>query len=55
MEPAVAILGGASPSRTEDFPSRTVAIVVPFPAGGPVDELARLIGNGLRENIRLAK
>jgi len=43
----LAILAVAVPTRAEDYPSRTVTIVVPFPAGGPTDELARLIGNGL--------
>jgi len=27
----------------QDFPSRTVTIIVPYPAGGPVDAVARLI------------
>jgi len=41
------ILGLAAPAAAQSYPSRTVTIVVPFPAGGPTDELARLIGNGL--------
>ena len=43
----IGILAVAAPSRAQDYPSRTVTIVVPFPAGGPTDELARLVGNGL--------
>ena len=30
-------------ARAQSFPSRTVTIVVPYPAGGPVDVVARLI------------
>src|SRR5262245_55325879 len=44
---AIAALGGLAATRAvraETFPSRTVTIVVPYPAGGPVDALARLIG-----------
>lgn len=29
--------------RTQGFPNRTVTIVVPYPPGGPIDTLARLI------------
>ncbi len=47
----VAIVAVAVPTRAQDYPSRTVTIVVPFPAGGPVDELARLIGNGLSTKL----
>ena len=43
----VGILAATPPSPAQDYPNRTVTIVVPFPAGGPTDELARLIGNGL--------
>jgi len=32
------------------FPSRTIRIVVPFPAGGPSDVLARLIGQKMSED-----
>jgi tripartite-type tricarboxylate transporter receptor subunit TctC len=47
---ALAVLGGlvaAGAALAQDYPNRTVTIVVPFPAGGPVDELARLISNSL--------
>jgi tripartite-type tricarboxylate transporter receptor subunit TctC len=33
------------------FPSRTIRIVVPFPAGATTDMLARLIGNRLNETL----
>ena len=33
----------------ESYPSRPVKIVVPYPAGGPIDLLARTLGNRLSE------
>src|SRR5215469_17860642 len=39
---AFAALGLSSSARA-GFPSRTVTIVVPYPPGGPIDLLARLI------------
>src|ERR1051325_4166038 len=47
----LASLGLAAPAAAQSYPSRTVTIVVPFPAGGPTDELARLIGNGLSKKL----
>jgi putative tricarboxylic transport membrane protein len=47
----VGTLAVMPPSRAQDYPNRTVTIVVPFPAGGPTDELARLIGNGLSNKL----
>jgi tripartite-type tricarboxylate transporter receptor subunit TctC len=41
--------GAAAQERPEGFPSRAIKIVVPFPAGGPSDVLARLIGQKLSE------
>src|SRR5436190_18471822 len=36
--------------RTDAFPSRSIKIVVPFPAGGPSDVLARMIGAKMGED-----
>src|SRR6266508_1943700 len=53
---ALAILGavvtGTAPAqeRPEAFPSRPIKIVVPFPAGGPSDVLARMIGQKMTED-----
>ena len=37
-------LGGFAPGRghAQSFPTRAVTVVVPYPAGGPVDLVARL-------------
>jgi tripartite-type tricarboxylate transporter receptor subunit TctC len=36
-----------SPASAQDYPDRTVKIVVPFPAGGTADAVARIIGDWL--------
>ncbi|HEY1474982.1 MAG TPA: tripartite tricarboxylate transporter substrate-binding protein [Pseudolabrys sp.] len=35
----------AAPVPAQDYPNRTVTIIVPYPAGGPTDQLARQIGD----------
>src|SRR2546423_11048380 len=53
---ALAILGtvvtgtAAAQERPDAFPSRSIKIVVPFPAGGPSDVLARMIGQKMSED-----
>ncbi len=32
----------------QEFPNRSIKVIIPFPAGGPVDTLARVIGEGFR-------
>src|SRR5260370_1158668 len=43
---ALAILA-AVPATAQPYPNRPVKIIVPTPAGGPVDVMARLLANSL--------
>jgi len=45
----VALSGGVA---AQDYPTRTVKVIVPFPPGGPADALARLIGDKLSVSLR---
>jgi tripartite-type tricarboxylate transporter receptor subunit TctC len=40
-------LAAATPAFAQTYPSRPVKIIVPTPAGGPVDVMARLLANAL--------
>src|SRR5262245_53466391 len=40
----------AAQDAATDFPNRPLRIVVPFPAGGPSDVLARMIGQKITEH-----
>ena len=46
---ACALAMAASLARAQDFPSKPLRVIVPFPAGGPVDVLARALGEAFRE------
>jgi len=41
----------AGPAAAQTYPSRTVSIVVPYPAGGSVDGVARIVAQKLAENL----
>ncbi len=41
----VALLGCHGAAAQDKYPSRTVHVIVPTPAGGPVDVMARLVAN----------
>jgi tripartite-type tricarboxylate transporter receptor subunit TctC len=43
--------GLAGPARAQIYPSRTVSIVVPYPAGGSVDGVARIVAQKLAESL----
>src|SRR3954451_18782711 len=48
------LLGSANvpaPCSAQDYPTKTIRIVVPFGAGGPADVAARLIGNSLQDKF----
>jgi tripartite-type tricarboxylate transporter receptor subunit TctC len=46
---ATALLALAPVSGQENYPSRTIKIIAPFPAGAPVDSVARLIADRLEK------
>ena len=48
---AAALLGGAAPAAAQTYPARTVTVVVPFPAGGSVDGVARILVQKLNETV----
>jgi tripartite-type tricarboxylate transporter receptor subunit TctC len=39
------------PALADDYPSRNVNIVVPYPAGGPTDQLARVMADSLSKQL----
>jgi tripartite-type tricarboxylate transporter receptor subunit TctC len=41
-----------SSCRAQEYPARTVRIIVPFGAGGPADVAARVLGNALQDDLK---
>ena len=37
------LAGGIAPARAQDYPSRSITVIVPFPAGGASDVVARIV------------
>ncbi len=48
---ALALLAFAGPATADDYPSRTITIVVPFSAGGPSDALARILAKFMETKL----
>ena len=48
---SLAMLACAAPAFAQSYPSKPVRIIVPFAAGGPVDVVARLVGQKLSEKF----
>src|SRR5215475_8663344 len=44
-------VGGATGAYAQTYPSHPITIIVPFPAGGPTDTLARLLGERMRVSL----
>jgi tripartite-type tricarboxylate transporter receptor subunit TctC len=38
-------------AQAQDFPNKPITIIVPFPAGGPSDTIARLLGAHMRNSL----
>ena len=49
---ALALLAFASLARADDYPSKPIRFVVPYPAGGPLDTVARLLGQKVSESMK---
>ncbi len=43
------VIGG--PAAAQDWPTRPISMVVPFPAGGPIDFIGRLMAHRLSERL----
>jgi tripartite-type tricarboxylate transporter receptor subunit TctC len=42
---------GAAVAAAQSYPSRTVSMIVPFPAGGPTDSLARIVSERMKASL----
>jgi tripartite-type tricarboxylate transporter receptor subunit TctC len=45
---AAMLVASNVPATAQQYPSRALTIIVPFPAGGPTDTLARILGERMR-------
>jgi tripartite-type tricarboxylate transporter receptor subunit TctC len=43
----VAVLLGALPAKAEDYPTRSITLIVPYPPAGGVDAMARIVADKL--------
>jgi tripartite-type tricarboxylate transporter receptor subunit TctC len=46
------LLAWTMPNLAQQYPSRVVTIIVPYPAGGPTDQLARVLAPALSDKLR---
>src|SRR5262249_41663121 len=45
------VLAFAAPGLAQQYPSRVVTLIVPSPAGGPTDQLARVLAPALSDKL----
>ncbi|RAI45985.1 Bug family tripartite tricarboxylate transporter substrate binding protein [Rhodoplanes roseus] len=50
--PLIAACGFAAAAAAQTYPARPVTVIVPYPAGGATDIVARLISQGLSEEFK---
>src|SRR5262245_54888712 len=42
----------AAPGWAQTYPSKNVTIIVPYPAGGPTDQVARVLAQALQDKLK---
>ncbi len=47
----VAVLGNFGEAMAQVYPSRPITMIVPFPAGGPTDAVARVVADRMRKSL----
>src|SRR3954468_8338251 len=45
------MLGGMTGVRAETYPSKPITLIVPFPAGGPTDTIARIMSEHMSKTL----
>ena len=45
------MLGAVASAQAQSYPSRNIVIIVPFPAGGPSDIVARIAADGMSKHL----
>ena len=49
---AFGLMALSATAPAQDYPSRNVTIIVPYPAGGPTDETARIVAQSLSQELK---
>lgn len=49
---AAGLAVAAAPALAQSYPERPIKLIVPFPAGGPMDVMARLVGQQLQSSLK---
>jgi tripartite-type tricarboxylate transporter receptor subunit TctC len=48
---ALALVGLCAAAHADDYPSRSITIVVPFPPGGPTDSVGRIMADHMKQTL----
>ena len=48
---AFALVLGLAGARAETYPSKPITLIVPFPAGGPTDTIARIMSDHMKDTL----
>ena len=49
---AIALVGAAFGANAQNYPTKTITMIVPFAAGGPTDTVARLVAQSMGNTLK---